>query len=388
MKTKHLKKLVIVALCMVTIICMSVPAFAAENITNGQLESSAADVQIKKTLTVTNPDLASVDGPGISYSYTIAPVEPSASNGGTTVTDAQNHTGVVKAGVAGGVTLTTASVTFPIGTAVDASASGAPNVKYIVAHTDITKFTKPGIYRYELTETQNLGTTGTTDGTDPKRYLDVYIVNGADGLEIAGYTLADKDKDKTDAFDGTSPEPGDPYTNPARFETVNLTLTKDVQGNMGDKNNQFPFTGTVTDSGRYFYAAKGTAPTAVAANQIAGAAAGSAISTTLADSEVYYISGLSHEAAVTYTETNNTDDTYVTAITGGTASAGTPVAPNGTKAMTSSDSDDSLDVTFVNTLDSVSPTGVVLRFGAPLLLVAAGLALVLLNRKAKKASKM
>lgn len=376
MKAKAIKTAGIFALSAIMAMAMGTTVFAAGSSNPANpATGTTGQITIEKNLKVINPDLTSVDGPGATFSYALASVEPSESNGGTSITDSQDKTGTVHAGPAGGLALDTSSISYPIGTAVDAAADpGADNVKAITASADITAFSAPGIYRYSLTETST-STSQLEETGDGVRYIDVYVVNGASGLEFSGVVM----------HDGTTAD-GAPANKatfaPAEFETVNVTLQKTVSGNMADKVNQFPFAGTVTDNSRYFYAKKAEAPTAVDANKNTTGA----VSTTLCDQEIYYISGLSHDAAVAYTETNNTADTYQTSITGGTASAASAVAPNATKAMASTDVDDSAAVVFNNELESVSPTGVVMRYGAPLLILLAGAALVLISRRNRKVS--
>lgn len=374
-----MRKLFTVALSLAMVLSMSAAVFAAgsSNPDNPALTNS---ITIEKNLKVSNPNLTSVDGPGLTMNYAIAPVAPAADNGGTTITDAATptaHTGTVHQGPADGVTLSASSISWPIGTAVDASASGADNVKSITANVDLTKFSVPGIYRYELTET--VGTdTSHTNAAGETRYIDVYIKNAASGtgLEVSGVVM----------HDGTTAngKPAQKKTfGDETFETVNITLKKTVSGNMADRNHEFQFAGTVTDNARYFYANKGAAPTAVEDKKVAGAAAGSAVSTALKHDDMYYISGLSHEAAVAYTETNNTQDVYQTSITGGTASEASAVAAGATKAMASTDVDNAGAVVFNNALEEVSPTGVIMRFGPYIGMIVIAAALVLMNRKAK-----
>ena len=150
---------------------------------------------------------------------------------------------------------------------------------------------------------------------------------------------------------------------------------------MGDKNNQFPFAGTVKDNGRSFYAKKGEAPNADPSNQAEGSASGTALSTALSHGEKYYISGLSSAAIMDFTETNNTPDTYSVSITGGKDSESSPVISGGKKIMGEASVMNSETVKFTNKLDAVSPTGVVLRFGYAAFLILAGIALVLLRKR-------
>lgn len=373
---KKISKIFACVMAVAMVLTMNITAFASQQ---GN-PSTGGTITIEKNLKVKNPTLASVDGPGLTMNYAIAPVAPAAGNGGTTITDAQNHTGTVHQGIADGVTLSAASVSWPIGEAVDASSTGDDNIKSITATVDLTKFTVPGIYRYQLTET--VGTDTSAIGAEGEtRYIDVYIENDTTGLKVAGVVM--HDGATADGKPSNKATFGDEI-----FETVNITLKKTVSGNMADKNNQFPFAGTVTDNSRYFYAKKAEAPAADDANKIAGAAAGSAVSTTLAHNETYYISGLSHEAAVTYTETNNTNDTYQTSITGGTAAAASAVAPNGTKAMTSTDVDNAGEVVFNNALDAVSPTGVIMRFGPYVGMVLAAIAFGFIFKRTRKANSV
>ena len=355
---------------------MSATVFAAGS-SNPDNPNLAGQITVEKNLKVVNANLNKVDGPGAVFSYAIAPEAPSATNGGLTITDDENpaHTGTVHQGPAGGVSLSASTIEFPIGEAVDAAAApGADNVKSINVVGDISAFTAPGIYRYKLTETST-STCQLEETGDDDRYIDVYVKNNAagTGLEFSGFVMHDG------SVEAGAPAQKQTFDN-ALFETVNITLKKTVSGNMADRNNQFPFAGTVTDSNRFFFAKKAEAPTAVDANKNTNGA----IDTTLCHDEMFYISGLSHDAAVTYTETNNTQDVYQTEITGGTASASSAVNPSATKAMDSTDVDNAAAVEFINTLEEVSPTGVILRFGAPLAVLIAAIALFALNRKSRK----
>ena len=373
MKKSFLKKVLAAAAGLAVTMTMGITVYADDaTLTDGVATSNEVTVKISKNIKVTNPDLTSVAGPGISYAYAVEPAAPSDENGGTTVTDTETppHTANVHIGPADGVSLTTATLSWPVDEAVDASASGADNTKNIVAAVDITKFTKPGIFRYKITETPtpaDPSSIGVTDSGDRVRYLDVYIENAnPTGLQVAGYTCHDGSGAKK-AFDD------------ATFETKNIVLEKEVTGNMGDKNNAFPFTAAVSDNGRYFFAKKNAAPTASDAHQTA------AQSTTLAHTEKFYISGLSTVATVNYTEQNNTEDIYKTSITGGTPADPTDVDPGDSISMGATDVDEAASVKFINDFESVSPTGVLFRYGAPLFILLAGILLIVLNRRSKRA---
>ena len=385
MKKTLFKKLMASALGMTLIMSMGSLAFADD----GPLRAAVYEkvpINILKTMTVSNPDLSSVDGPGMSYSYTISPVTPSDDNGGGTVTDSENRTGIVQAGPEDGVTLTSSEVNFDVGTPLNASQEGTGNDKFFTALIDSYKFPAPGIYRYRISETlspQDPSAVGVSDSGDRDRYLDVYVENDSTVLAIAGCTLHDKYNNKTDGFNGGAAGPGQPFTGAAQMDTKNIVLEKEVIGNMGDKNNQFPFEGLVKDNGRSFYAKKEEAPKGDASDLVEGSASGTSVSTTLAHLERYYISGLSSAAVVNFSETNNTQNTYSVSIAGGKDSAEENIVPDGKKTMGDTSVNDSSTVKFVNKLDTVTPTGVVLRYSYAFFIIAAGILLVLLRRKSR-----
>lgn len=364
-----MKKLFTLMLSVMMVSALSITAFATTANPNTD-PSTGNGITIEMNLKATNPTLASVDGPGATFNYAVASVTPSADNGGTSITDASNHTAVVQAGPANGLVLSASSISYPIGTAVNASAAGADNKKSITASADMSKFTAPGIYRYSLTQT-NTSTSQLEATGNATRFVDVYVEQGASALEVSGIVI----------HNGAT-ENGAPSQKQASFEslfeTVNITLKGAVGGSMSDKNHEFPYSGTVTDNGRSFTTQKNDD----AASDVAGNASGSAISTTLADGDEFVICGLSHDAAVTYTETNNTSDTYQVSIEGGTPADPTAVAPNGTKTMASTDVDNASTVIFRNTLDAVSPTGVIMRFGPYFGMIVIAAALLVMRKKA------
>ena len=371
------RKIAVIAASLMLTLSMSAVAFAnqeAPTTTNAN-PANGSSIVIEKDLKVVNPTLSSVDGPGASFAYAVAPVAPAVGNGGTTITDSEGHVGTVHQGPADGVTITNGTIAYPVGTAVEASSAGADNKKTITATADVTKFSAPGIYRYEVTETATLGDCEVTNTANQKRYIDVYVTNGANDLQVAGMVM----------HDGTtaSGAPAQKKTfDDARFETVNITLKKTVSGNMADKRNQFPFTATTSDHGRYHYSKKAEAPSAAADNPKAEGTE----STTLADTEMYYISGLSKAAAVAYEETNNTQDVYQTSITGGTPSEASAVAAEAKKAMDATDVDNAAAVVFNNDLQEVSPTGVIMRFGPYIGMVLAALVFALIFRRTRQSN--
>lgn len=104
-------------------------------------------------------------------------------------------------------------------------------------------FSEPGVYRYKVTENATTEKGVTTD-TNP-RYLDVYVSSDDSGnLAIMGYVLHTADENP--AQDGTNPaNKNKGFTN--NYTTSDLTLTKNVTGNQGFRDQYFKFTVTVSN---------------------------------------------------------------------------------------------------------------------------------------------
>lgn len=388
---KNASKKLVTLLAMLTLVLgMSAHAVLAADIpASGQavVTSSDTTLNIPKTLKVTNPALVQVAGPGLQLSYTIAPATVDA---GTMINDGTN-TEEVKPGPTGGLTLGTAP-SFTSTELLNASETGAANVKNIVLNADLTKFTEVGVYRYALTDTTSAETLAAA-GVERNehftnvRYVDIYIQRDVEGERVVeGYVVGSDNnesgvlvKETFDQSTDSEAQGAASYPTPDDFNTYNLKLTKMVTGTMGDRHNQFPFAITVSDSGRAYYADKGAAPSSTTTlNQTAHT---TALQTTLAHEEIYYIAGLRNNDTVAYTETNNTNETYNVTVTG--ESTATSVAPNGSHAMSSKTAPNATDITFTNSHNSVSPTGVVMRFGPYIGMVLIAGLLIMLRKRTK-----
>lgn len=109
-----------------------------------------------------------------------------------------------------------------------------------------TSFTKPGVYRYEITET-NEGLPGVSYDTNAIRYLDVFVVaDENDVLSVDSYVL--RDSATAIGIDGKYTSEPDKksagYTN--SITQYNFDFNKTISGNQGDKNKRFTFTLTVS----------------------------------------------------------------------------------------------------------------------------------------------
>ena len=269
--------------------------------------------------------------------------------------------------------------------------------KELTVSVDLSKFSKPGVYRYKITDATAKGTldaAGLTRDEDynPERYLDVYIHYSDDDtpvLEVYGYVLAEANNTET-TVDTESKTVG--YTED-EYHTIDVTLEKVVTGSMGDTQHEFPFSIVITNNDLSYYGKENETPT------VDDDSSATSITVGLKSGDKYYLTGLSPKATVTYTETNDTADTYELTITG-TETTITPgdIAPlTGTQTTgalavsTYEDSGTQVDdleaqneeVVFTNNLDEVSPTGLVLRVAPYALILAAGIALLMISRRRK-----
>lgn len=423
------KKLIVVMLALLSLASVIVPAFAQ---TNAAADSSGVTVTGNNTLDIPKGiilegSLASVYSPNIVFTY-LAEAGAAAS-----VTDANNITSVITPGVLAGITLggdtdnnnATGAVTFT---------SSEQTVGQITQNLTLTinptAFPKPGVYRYKITDTTSeaaLFAAGITRpaGYDKEFFLDVYIRRGNDGLEVFGYVLmddaenpVDSDTDKSAGFiDPSNPGSGSGGSGSSSavdmdtYTTVDIQVTKQVTGSMGDVNHDFPFTITLNNNGLSYYGKEGSAPA------VTDDLSATSISAALHSGESYYLVGLSPKATVSYTETNDTLDTYTLTVKDSANAnvkdnavtpadiSGISMAPNGTKTTstlnvsnyptTNSTSGTSTAVTpttasavtFTNNLDEISPTGVVLRIAPFVFMLAAGAFLLFLSRRRKSAAE-
>ena len=379
-------------------------------------------MNITKEILVYNDEAITVYGPGITFNYTIAPAEPSST---TTVTDKTGKSAIAKKGISGGVTLTDSAATFTKNTAVDLSSANPKSIAdTITASVNLSEFSAPGIYRYVITETKptDFETVGLTrpENYVATRYLDVYIKNGNDGLEVSGYVvfIADDASKKidgniadnneitgkttgfVDSYDSEiDGEAGTDETGIGdKYYTYNYTLTKVIEGGLADKTHAFPFAietaGAVSDQ-NFTVTSDSTTLSGVTSGK---GAIGTDIGTKLSNGQKLTIKGLPANATINVTETNDNDDAYdvkASDATAGELVASTSVAKSGTASTTAkpvskyasnkvTKPDASLTATtFTNTLNEVSPTNVVMRFAPYLFILGAAIVLLVLMRRRK-----
>jgi len=397
--------------------------------------------------------------PNVKYSYTI---EPATVADGKTITDEYELTSVIRSGNAEALSTTAATVEFSNTQGIKTGNTTISNATYVTTNTngavaagyfdisfDPTKFTKPGVYRYKITEAEDTKTralAGVIKGADASKYkderfLDVYVQNkDGGGYEIYGYALYEGTKDdefnarengdikeitaKTNGFvsdknDGKSQTYSTSENDVDLYLTSNVKVQKHTTGAMADKNNDFPFqivikNDTIKGDPAISYQSDLTTDGSEATGQVntrvsmasGTATIGAAAATSdikLKDGEFIYIYGIPGKNAastVLVKEYNNTDDTYTVSAKydnaakdvkcGSDTGASVEMAKAATAELNAAQT---IDITKVqdlaeitNQLDSISPTNVVMRY-APYLFMAAAAVLILLLLKRRKSEE-
>ena len=292
--------------------------------------------------------------PDITFSYTIrrgtaVPVTPS------TIEILISEAG---GGEIGQAEFTNADTTNAIsGLPSDADPSNpTPGKKYAQKEVTITfpsaSFKKPGVYRYEVTET-NDSLPGVTYDADPIRYLDVFVVAGEnDVLSVSKYVFR-----KAATNIGTN---GEYVENPDvksagyinSLTQYDFEFTKTIAGNQGDKNKRFDFTLNITGANPGVYP--------VEANDVTGNPTTITVDANGTATGVYSLTsgssvkiiGLNKGAVCTVTE-NALDYTATHSLDGAAAVSGNTSGP-----VTLDNSNHS--VAFTNTRNGIIPTGVIM----------------------------
>ena len=371
---KTMRRLGTLALAAMMTLGMTATALADETVTN--------DLTINKQIVISNPEGSSVYGPAVTYTYTLT-----AARAGAIVNDGTSAA-VVKAGKLEAADETVKTVTFTNDETVAAAAEGTVIAGSAAFTFDAAKFGAAGVYRYMITETapENFDAVGLTreDTYNPVRFLDVYVKNGEEGLEIYGYILFEGTEN--DGMTATSAK-SDGYTedeaqeNVDTFKTSNLTVSKTIAGTLADMTNKFPFevkidSETIT-SGKFLVNGE---TTDFDGSYVNGALAEDS-TLALGNGDQIVLTGIPvGNAATAYTanEFNNTPDTYkVSGAYDGEIKAG---EATGVEAEALS-ADAAATAAFTNTLDAVSPTGVILRFAPYALMLGAGVAFLMISRR-------
>jgi hypothetical protein len=387
-------------------------------------------VNFKSTLT-SQGDYNSV---GAKFIYTVSAGTASSVSSTDPAKTYQIYAGNVNAIDTATSTLTAVHpINASTGTAVPSTQMMTINFKDI----NTTNFPQTGIYRYKVTQTALTEAqiaadikaikdgTGTqvTDAVD--KYLDVYVVtNDTDGdgavdtAKIYGVVLFESTGDPTTVDTSKIDENGKVYaqyttSNAQKTDTFDniytaykIKLEKKVKGAAASATDKFPFSLIVTDPEtdtdesvilagvQYGYdASSAGSTTAIAYNATTGQIkiGDDVTSIKLKKDETIEIVGLPASALVKIKETISALLGYditseITNFDGTTVAITTPVTTdeNGTSGAVAK-SEDGV-ITYTNTREQISPTGVILRVAPYALILVAGLALLLISRHRKAAT--
>lgn len=421
------KKLSAIVLVVAMVMSLSSVAMAAaddtytgDSKTTVTADTAGGTIPLVKSIVFTNANGSKVYEPNITFEYTVSPATE-VTDGTQTVTDKDNKVAHVYKGPEQGVTGTTISFT-SAKEAVSTSNTGVEVEETGNLTVDISKFTHAGIYRYVITEkaidVTEKGLTARNDNYTNTRYLDVYIKNGTSGLEMYGAVIfkssnAGKEDINTEYKKTTGFEPSvednlKADTDVDQYVTYDIEVEKKVAGSLGDKTHPFPFYASITNTikgAKYTYTPVGGTAAAEVIPDSATIVKGTDNKNsdlTLTDSQSFKFVGVpsaqeSSDLSIAIKEYNDTYDAYtvtVKAENDATEEAnkisvtGTPMdALKGSATLSTFDikAYDSANqkITVTNTLDEISPTGVVLRVAPYALILGAGIALLLISRKRK-----
>lgn len=291
--------------------------------------------------------------PGITFNYTIRRGTPQDATA-TTIEILESPLGGGSIGTAVFSNADTANTIDGLPTDANPSNPTAGK-KYVQKSVSITfpvgTFTKPGVYRFVINETNN-NLPGVTYDSNPTRYLDVFVVADDNNvLSVNSYVLRDAATDI-----GTNGEyvedPGvksSGYTN--RLTQYDFEFSKTISGNQADKNKRFNFTLTITGANPGVYPVEANDVTDNPTYITVGANGTATGEYSLTDGSTVKIIGLNAGAVCTVSE-NAEDYTATRSLDNGTAVSGNS---SGEVTLNSNHS-----VAFTNTRNGIIPTGVIM----------------------------
>lgn len=291
--------------------------------------------------------------PDITFSYTIRRGTHKGATA-TTIEILEASLGGGNIGTAGFSNADTANAINGLPTDADPSNPTAGK-KYVQKSVSIDfpigTFTKPGVYRFVINET-NSNLPGVTYDSEPTRYLDVFVVaNDNNELSVNGCVLRNAATDI-----GTNGEyVEDPDVKSSGYINTltqhDFDFSKTISGNQGDKNKRFKFTLNITGAN------PGTYP--INANDVTGNPTSITVGTngtatgeySLTDGSTVKVIGLNKGAVCTVTEDPD-DYTATHSLDSGEENSGP------SQGAVTLDSDHS--VAFTNTRNGIIPTGIIM----------------------------
>jgi pilin isopeptide linkage protein len=355
---RSFKKVSAAAAAAILVAGMTTPVMAAAPVLPAP--TNELHTTVKKTVVSDGNTYA----PNTTFSFD---VKPGTGSGTTSIA---GHNQVTYNGVAGAVTFGTAAYT-PADGIIDGTSGLSKDVSITV---DANKFSAPGIYVYDVKETNSRYEGINYDEAAKKLY--VYIGNKGDGtLEATSVFLADANGKKSDKFvnnygDENPENPNEPH-NPGDHpndSTHDVTIAKKVTGSQGDHNKAFQFEIKVdaSNSGEHY---KMVVKKKDNTEQTLELVDGTPQTISLKDGETARIYGLTATDKYTAKELDAGKDGYTTT--------------NG--ALSKNVTDDDTKETVTNDRNITAPTGLVTSYGPYVLMIVAAAAFGLIFFRKREA---
>ena len=311
------------------VLAMAVSVFAVNASEAGTVNKSQ-DVTITKNITTANEK---VRVPGATYTFTITAGDPDSSRN-------------IYAGEMEAISQAANDIVFTEG------GGKTGNTTFTIT---AEKFTKPGIYRYIVTETVKAPTAGIDGMTLASAKTLLVYVEQVDGVNSIAAVIVD----------GATEENKSDFTFTNTYDTNNVTVKKVISGNQANMSGEWEFEITVTgQTGEKFATSKD------------GVVLESGVPTKvkLGHNQTITIYGLSAKDTYTVKETYANTDGYETKIDG-------VKTANGVATGNAKEKD--VSIVYTNTKQITTPGGVIMTIApyALMLVLAGAFAVVFLSRR-------
>lgn len=368
-KNEIMKRLSAIILAGTMTFAMGTSVFATE-----QAYGSSSSSKTKITGVINNPTAIpltkivtagdNVKAPNTSFTFSVAPADQETDAKGVVTAYAGITDGLKFASGKNTITFTPSDTSFTKTTEIS---------------IDKTKFTRPGVYHYQVKETAGFYDGMTYDSTT----YDVYVyvendTNNSNGLIVSAVKSKKAESNNVELMcekpkceESKSEESKSDISFENTYTTNKLTLKKVITGNQAHKSKEFKFTLTING-------AAGEKYTAVNGDNSQELTSGTSVDYYLGNDETVVIYGLSANDTYTIVEEDCSKDGYETTITGdGTVDATNKLKVTGTEGTADK------AVTYTNTKQVNPPTGIITNVLPYVLMVvtAAGLAFVFLRKR-------
>ncbi len=344
MKRKLLSRVSAVAMASAMMVSMFGMSASAAGVTTGDdIES----VTYKKTVTTDGNTYA----PNTTFTFTV-----SNGDAGTLTTDGKNSNVVYKAGLTGGLTAGEGVTFTPSGST---PLTSYEETGYLGVNADV--FDEGGVYHYVVQESST-----TYEG----------VIIGGETYDVYLYVYSDKGElyvgNVVAMEEGTTTKADLNFTNNygagENDSTHDVTITKNITGNMANMEDTFHFDVSVSGTTGEWYKVVVKENAEDTTGIESHIASGDTVTYEIGHNGTIQIFGLSANDEYTVVEQEANQDGYTTTITG---QASGKLTSDGTQ------------VTFENKKDATAPTGIIMNIAPYIILVAfAGIAaLVFLRRR-------